>query len=84
MKTYDQMVRDILLELPNESDYLDYKQQSYAEKDKKFENTKKYELLKDIIAMANVQHCPADYRFIIVGISNERKHIGVEKSGTIW
>ena len=80
MKTYDQMVRDILQELPSESDYLDYKQQSYAEKGKKFENTKKYELLKDIIAMANVQQCPADYRFIIIGISNERKHIGVEKS----
>lgn len=80
METYDQMVRDILAELPSESDYLDYKQQPYAEKGKKFEIIKKREILKDVIAMANAQQTPTDYRFIIVGISNDRKHIGVDIS----
>lgn len=78
IKTYDQMVKDILAELPSESDYLDYKQQPYAEKGKLFEDGKKRELLKDIIAMANVQQVPNDYRFIIVGVSNDRKCIGVD------
>lgn len=70
MESYENEVRDILENLYSESDYIDYKIEPYNFKGSSFNKDKKRELLKDIVAMANVKSAPADYRFIIVGVSD--------------
>lgn len=75
-----QIVEQILEKLPNEAEDLDYKVDSYTHKGETFLPQKKYSLLKDVLSMANAKNAPSEYRFIIIGISDDRQYVGVDSS----
>lgn len=75
-----QIVEQILEKLPNEAEDLDYKVDSYTHEGETFLPQKKYSLLKDVLSMANAKNAPSEYRFIIIGISDDRQYVGVDYS----
>ncbi len=64
-------VKEILKELPSESVELDYKQRFYKV-------DKKIDFVKDVIAMLNSLESIGENKYIIFGVSDEKKLIGVD------
>lgn len=78
MAIYEDEIKIILSDMPNEADYFDIKKEPYAKKGEKFTDVTKCELLKDIVAMANFKCDEPKHRYIIVGISNDSKeYVGI-------
>ncbi len=67
----DDKVLEILSKLPSECPYIDYKVSPYEKK-------QKHSFLRDVIAMLNSEAAIGKEKFIIVGVSDSRKLIGIE------
>ena len=70
--TIENEIKEILKELPNENSRLDYKQIEYTKE-------KKDEFIKDILAMLNSIDSYNENKFIIFGVSDDKKIIGLKK-----
>lgn len=65
-------IRKILNELPSECSYLDYKIIPYSK-------DKKHDFVKDVIAMLNSPECVGEKKYIIFGVSNDKRLIGISE-----
>ena len=70
--TIENEIKEILKELPNENSRLDYKQIEYTKE-------KKDEFIKDILAMLNSIDSYNENKFIIFGVSDDKKIIGLKR-----
>ena len=64
-------IRKILIELPSECSYLDYKETPYLK-------SKKHDFIKDVVAMLNSPESIRQKKYIIFGVTNDKKLIGIK------
>lgn len=65
-------IRKILTELPSECSYLDYKEIPYLK-------NKKHDFIKDVIAMLNSPECIGKKKYIIFGVTDDKKLVGLNR-----
>ena len=63
-------IRKILIELPSECSYLDYKETPYLK-------SKKHDFIKDVVAMLNSPDSIGQKKYIIFGVTNDKRLIGI-------
>ena len=73
MMKIENKIRDILKELPSESNRLDYKSQDYSSK-------KMSDFIKDVIAFLNSDESYGENKHIILGVTNNRYICGLKNT----
>ena len=68
----DDKIREILINLPSECAYIDYKVIPYS-------SNKCQDLVKDVIAMLNSIEARGHDKFIIFGITDSAKRVGIDE-----
>lgn len=66
-------IRKILIELPSECSYLDYKETPYMK-------SKKHDFIKDVVAMLNSPDSIGQKKYIIFGVTNDKRLIGINEN----
>ena len=71
MEFIDDKIKEILSKLPSETSNIDYKVCPYKSNQKPF-------FLKDVIAMLNSEAAIGKDKFLVIGVSDDRKLIGID------